>query len=31
MNVKTTITLMDIGLKRRFINFSFILRGCFWQ
>ena len=31
MKVKTTITLMDIGLKRRFINFSFILRGCFWQ
>ena len=31
MNVKTTITLMDIGWKRCFINFSFILRGCFWQ
>ena len=31
MNVKTTITLMDICLKRCFIKFSFILRGCFWQ
>ena len=27
MNVKTTITLMDIGLKRFFIKFSFILGG----
>ena len=31
MNVKTTRTLTDIGLKRCFIKFSFILRGCFWQ
>ena len=31
MNVKTTICLMDIGLKRCFIKFSFILRGCFWK
>ena len=31
MNFKTIITLLDIGLERCFVKFSFILRGCFWQ
>ena len=29
MNVKTTITLMDIGLKRCFIDLTVTLRGYF--
>ena len=29
MNVKTTIKLLDVSLKRCFITFPFILRGAF--
>ena len=31
VNVKTTITLLDICMKRCFIKFSFHIEGCFWQ